>query len=198
MTVITKKYKWNGNLNYRSATKYIVLHHRAGEGDVDSIHAQHVSQGWTGIGYHYYKRKNGEVYTGRPEKAIGAHCTGYNNTSIGICFEGNYDNTAIMPKEQFDAGRELIQSLRATYPTAKVVGHKDLQATACPGVYFPMASITQEPIKLLTSANDITWALNHSFFPITNTKKFVKELDAAKKNDSSLYWGYYKLVNYIK
>lgn len=52
--------------------------------------------------------------------------------------------------------------------------------------------------KLLISANDITYELNKSFFPITETKKFVQELDEAKKNNSSLYWGYYKLVNKIK
>jgi hypothetical protein len=52
--------------------------------------------------------------------------------------------------------------------------------------------------ELLTSANDITWELNHSFFPITDMEKFVKELDEAKSKNSSLYWGYYKLVNKIK
>ena len=52
--------------------------------------------------------------------------------------------------------------------------------------------------KLLTSANDITWELNHSFFPITDMKKFVVELEEAKGKNSSLYWGYYKLVNKIK
>lgn len=52
--------------------------------------------------------------------------------------------------------------------------------------------------ELLTSANDITWELNHSFFPITDMGKFVKELDEAKQKNSSLYWGFYKLVNKIK
>ena len=51
---------------------------------------------------------------------------------------------------------------------------------------------------LLTSANDITWELNHTYFPILETEKFVKELDEAKQKNSSLYWGYYKLVNKIK
>lgn len=51
---------------------------------------------------------------------------------------------------------------------------------------------------LLTSANDIAWELNNSFFPITDTKKFVDELNQAKENNSSLYWGFYKLVNKIK
>lgn len=55
-----------------------------------------------------------------------------------------------------------------------------------------------EPVKELTSANDITWELNNSYFPITDVNKFVKELNEAKQKNSSLYWGYYKLVNKIK
>lgn len=50
----------------------------------------------------------------------------------------------------------------------------------------------------LTSANDITWELNHSYFPILETDNFVKALDEAKKANSPLYWGYYKLVNKVK
>lgn len=50
----------------------------------------------------------------------------------------------------------------------------------------------------LTSANDITWELNHSFFPITDTKRFVDALEQARVENSSLYWGFYKLVNGIK
>ena len=47
----------------------------------------------------------------------------------------------------------------------------------------------------LTSANDITWELDHSYFEILDKERFIAELDAAKNKNSSLYWGYYKLVN---
>ena len=52
--------------------------------------------------------------------------------------------------------------------------------------------------RLLTSAYDITEELSKSYFPITEKEKFVNELNTAKENNSSLYWGYYKLVNKIK
>jgi N-acetylmuramoyl-L-alanine amidase len=52
--------------------------------------------------------------------------------------------------------------------------------------------------QLLVSADDITKELNHSFFPITDMEKFSKELNEAKEKNSSLYWGFYKLVNKIK
>lgn len=52
--------------------------------------------------------------------------------------------------------------------------------------------------KLLETANDIVWELNHSYFPITETQNFVHALEQAKQSGSPLYWGYYKLVNKIK
>jgi murein DD-endopeptidase MepM/ murein hydrolase activator NlpD len=58
--------------------------------------------------------------------------------------------------------------------------------------------IYKEEKPMLTSANDIVWELNHTYFPITETAKFIKELEEAKVKNSSLYWGYYKLVNKIK
>lgn len=59
---------------------------------------------------------------------------------------------------------------------------------------------TPEVVKttLLESANDITWELNNTYFPIDDMTGFVKVLEEAKEKSSPLYWGYYKLVNRIK
>lgn len=51
---------------------------------------------------------------------------------------------------------------------------------------------------MIETPNDITWELNHSHFPIDDMAGFVKVLEEAQKNNSPLYWGYYKLVNRIK
>ena len=56
----------------------------------------------------------------------------------------------------------------------------------------------KEDKPMLETANDIVWELNHSYFPITETAKFIRELEEARLKNSSLYWGYYKLVNKIK
>ena len=58
MKIINKDFKWASVLSKRSETKYIILHHRAGEGDVESIHSTHLANGWAGIGYHFYVRKS--------------------------------------------------------------------------------------------------------------------------------------------
>ena len=194
MKIIETKHIWNGQLYKRNSTKHIILHHRAGNGDVESIHAQHLSQGWTGIGYHFYVRKDGTVYVGRPIDVIGAHATGFNNNSIGICFEGNFDSE-VMSQVQLQAGCELVAYVRNKYPNADVKGHGDYMTTACPGKNFPIDKIIN-PIerKALSEPNDIIWELSQRI-EIHEVDRAVAALEKAKNEDSSLYWILYKLVN---
>ena len=97
-----------------------------------------------------------------------------------------------MPEAQKSAGRELLGYLKGIYPDAEIKRHKDFMPTACPGKNFPFEEMTKTELK---SANDITWELDHSFFEILDKERFIKELEDAKNKNSSLYWGYYKLVN---
>lgn len=73
------------------------------------------------------------------------------------------------------------------------VNAKNIRGYGVPKYDKPVSQTT-----LLTSANDIAWELNNSHFPITEMERFVTALEEAKQNNSSLYWGYYKLVNKIK
>jgi N-acetyl-anhydromuramyl-L-alanine amidase AmpD len=69
----------------------------------------------------------------------GAHTLNYNSISYGICCEGAYSREH-MPQAQYEAlvERVLYNSKRFN---AKVVGHKDLQATDCPGANFPLQQL---------------------------------------------------------
>lgn len=110
----------------------VVLHHRAGNGDVESIHRQHLKNGWAGIGYHYYIRKNGDVYEGRPLKYMGSHCKGNNSCSVGICLEGDF-RKEVPTLEQLQSVRETYKVIKKTYRNVyKLVNHRDLFKTACP------------------------------------------------------------------
>ncbi len=195
MNIIENDFNWNGALSSRSSTKYIVLHHRAGTGDTASIHAQHLKNGWTGIGYHFYVRHDGGIHRGRPIDAVGAHAVGYNNMSVSVCFEGNFEKDKEMPVDQIKGGQEIVAYLKSLYPDATVLEHKDLGKTACPGKYFPFEKLVTDSAPLLKNADEITWELNHKYFNIEDYEGFIKALDKAKKENSSLYWGYYKLVN---
>lgn len=124
----------NTKLLRRKDTRIIILHHRCGVGDVNSIHLEHINRGWAGIGYHFYIRTNGEVWEGRPTDYVGAHCNHNNSYSIGICFEGDFRKTQ-PTQAQLDSCRELVAKLRRQYPNInKVLNHKDLYATLCPVV----------------------------------------------------------------
>ncbi|MBE7012208.1 MAG: hypothetical protein E7415_05995 [Ruminococcaceae bacterium] len=198
MNIIKTNFSWNGSLSKRAATNYIIIHHRAGNGDVNSIHSQHLKNGWTGIGYHFYIRKDGSVYEGRPLDTVGAHTSGKNSVSIGICFEGNYETqNAEMPTSQFNAGQELLAHLTTLYPSCEIKRHRDFQATACPGKYFPFEKILKYQKPYLTSASDITSTLNKLYFKIDDISGFIHSLEKAKSENSPMYWGYYKLVNNI-
>ena len=97
-----------GSMSYRSKTMRIILHHAAAVTcSVQDVHRWHINNGWAGIGYHFFVRKDGSVYRGRPENAVGAHASGSNSDSIGICFEGNFDIEP-MPAAQIQAGKELV------------------------------------------------------------------------------------------
>lgn len=142
MNIIDTGLKFAGALTRRSSTTEIILHHAAGDGDVESIHNWHIyGNGWLGIGYHFYIRKDGTIYRGRPEEMVGGHTYGSNSTSIGICCEGNFENEKMSPAQKNSCG-ELVGYLLEKWPTVyKVSKHKDYNATACPGKNFPFEDI---------------------------------------------------------
>lgn len=125
------------SLTYGNNPQEIIVHHaEASHCTVEDINAWHKGNGWAGIGYHYFVRKDGSIYKGRPDNAIGAHCQGSNTNTLGICFEGSY-MTETMPQEQLNAGRELIAYLKNKYKISCITRHKDHMSTDCPGNNFP-------------------------------------------------------------
>jgi N-acetyl-anhydromuramyl-L-alanine amidase AmpD len=141
MKINEVSYKWSGTLSKRRSTEMIVLHHADAKScTTQDIHKWHLKRGWTGFGYHFLVRKDGQIFRGRPEDTIGAHISNYNSRSIGICFEGDYMEET-MPRAQLEAGKELVAYLKDKYNINKVKGHRDLMATSCPGDKFPFDEI---------------------------------------------------------
>ena len=104
---------------------------------VADITRWHKQRGFRTIGYHYVVYRDGSVHLGRPEGEIGANCTGHNAVSIGVCYIGGLaadGKTAkdTRTKEQREALTMLLRRLRAKYPNAKIYGHRDFAAKACP------------------------------------------------------------------
>lgn len=166
-------WKWKSGLSVRPKTNYIVLHHAAAIAcSPYQIDSWHKANGWSGIGYHYFVRKDGSIYRGRPEWATGAHASGKNHESIGVCAEGNYDVEYIMPDSQKDAIKELLRYLKLKYPNTTVKGHKHVGATGCPGKYYPLSEMMEFYRNVISNESE---ELN-----VTQYEELKKEINTLK------------------
>ena len=136
-----------GVTNPRNITKIIVHCSATPEGEdftVDDIRKWHLDRGFSDIGYHYVIYRDGTIAKGRDEKIAGAHCTGQNTCSIGICYIGGNipreedpKNWSSKPKDtrteaQNQSLLKLLKELKGRYPQAVVYGHRDFESKACP------------------------------------------------------------------
>lgn len=129
----------------RKITKIIIHCAATPEGKdytVEQIRQWHTTpkpkgNGWKDIGYHFVIYRDGSVHPGRPIEQIGAHTSGYNANSIGICYIGGCAKDGKTPKdtrpiEQKAALVKLVAELRRRFPNASVHGHNEFANKACP------------------------------------------------------------------
>lgn len=141
-----------------------VIHHTAGrndytEADVPAIlrgiyryHA--VSLGWGDIGYNALVDRFGRIWEGRfgglTHPVTGGHAVGVNSTTFGIAVMGEFTSAAV-PEPAMHAVAQMTAwklALHGVTPDgagvkadgspmpARIVGHRDVQATLCPGDAF--------------------------------------------------------------
>ena len=182
MQIIDEKYNWNGGFTSRFKTDYIVLHHaEAVKCTAQDVHSWHRANGWTGIGYHFFVRKDGTIYRGRPLDVVGAHVQGMNSCSIGICAEGDYHTKEkTMPQAQKKSIIELCQYLKKNYyPNAKIVGHREIGDSNCPGRYYPLDEIKNmkyTEVLTMEQYNELKELINKQAAEIADLKNINKQL----------------------
>lgn len=133
----------------------------------EDIRKWHKQRGFNDIGYHYVIDLDGTVEQGRPIEQAGAHCTGHNAHSIGICYiggaywrdgvnakgkpiKGKDGKAVLIPKDtrtilQRMAMKELVAQLREQFPEATVHGHREFANKACP--CFDIQAELEDEIK---------------------------------------------------
>ena len=119
------------------------------EQTVEQIRRDHTTpvskggRGWSDIGYHYVVYLDGTVHEGRNVDVSGAHAVNHNANSIGVVYVGGVENRPGVPYEQLkpkDTRTEqqkasllaLLMDLRKLYPTARIIGHRDVSSKECP------------------------------------------------------------------
>ena len=133
----------------RTETKYIIAHTSAtppswdiGATEIRHLHTASKStpvkwgaynlkgKAWSDIGYHFVLPRNGIIELGRDIDAVGAHVRGYNRVSVGFCMVGGVSESGKAEDNytdlQWRAADFLVSMLTLRYPSAKVLGHRDL------------------------------------------------------------------------
>ncbi|QUX20233.1 MULTISPECIES: peptidoglycan recognition protein family protein [Nocardiopsis] len=158
---------------------YIVVHHTATANSTDHslAHAYSLSRaiqnhhmdtnGWADTGQQLTISRGGHVMEGRDrtlpaiaagQHVVGAHVAGNNSTCVGIENEGTY--TSVAPTAPLrDSLVETLAWLCAAYglnPRSAILGHRDFNATACPGdVLYAMLPELRDAVAGLLAARGV-------------------------------------------
>jgi N-acetyl-anhydromuramyl-L-alanine amidase AmpD len=122
-----------------SALTGIVIHHSASDFcNATDIANWHIKRGWPGIGYHFVIYADGTVNQTNELDTISYHVENKNTPNIGICLVGHLSYHAPTPY-QIASLKELITRINTLAGHNLVVrGHRDLQATECPGLLMKL------------------------------------------------------------
>ena len=90
------------------------------------------------VGYHYLIEANGAVIQARKENEIGAHDSGENSNSLGICLAGDF-STRLPSEEQAASAALLVKQIRGRWniPITRIEPHRWDDTTECPGKFLP-------------------------------------------------------------
>jgi hypothetical protein len=137
----------------------IILHHSAtrdsGTVSWNAIRRYHINEcKWGAIGYHFgteFIEDKGdpkgsyEILMGRFPNMTGAHTTGLNHTSLGVCFVGNFDKAPV-PEEQWRQGVKLVKWLCEHFGIliSEIWGHRDFANKTCPGNLFNIEKFKED------------------------------------------------------
>jgi nucleoid-associated protein YgaU len=197
----------------------VVIHHSVtSEGKTQAqveailrkIDDQHRKNGWGGIGYNLAVDYDGRIYEARGIDILGAHATGMNTKGYGICYIGD-GRKGITPKAVKGIEAAIVMLQNHSAKKLKVVGHRDVGSTACPGdkiyvlitggkfnIKYPLVAPkppkppVKPPVKpgdskkyVVARPGDSYWAIAVRVLKVPNTPrnypKIIKETSRIKK-----------------
>lgn len=118
----------------------VIVHHSGADNStIQSMSRYHTADkpqghGWPRLSYHFVIHY-GNVFVINDIDLLTYHARGYNARSIGICIIGNYENKLPSTRD-VRALHNLILILNFVLPGLKVLGHRDVSNTLCPGKHL--------------------------------------------------------------
>ena len=137
LTIITRA-QWGArpprevqNVSTVKRTGFMVHHSGAPAGQsVKVIQDYHMdTRGWSDIGYNFLVRDTGAIYEGRGWNHVGAHCTGWNTATIGVCLIGDYNHVEPPHIALESIGALYDEAQRHCGKTLRLMGHRDSGAS---------------------------------------------------------------------
>jgi hypothetical protein len=124
-----------GYMDMRQSTiKHIVIHHSASKPSttLEEITAWHKARGFNQVGYHKVIYDDGTIMNGRPESTVPASVKDHNKATLAVCVTGNFE--VDQPTTfQLISLELVIKEWQTKWPGAKVICHRELAPTLCPG-----------------------------------------------------------------
>jgi len=152
-----KKLRWAHR--YSPKVELLVVHHTAlnvsndDRSPLERVRALYEfhsnNRGWGDVGYHYLIDEKGQIYEGKSggDYVVGGHVYCGNVGTVGVAMMGNFEEEKPTQK-QMQSLMWLLDDLAKHYRvnlkykslwrgkgTNRIVGHKDLISTECPGYY---------------------------------------------------------------
>ncbi len=205
-----------GSPSYNATVKVGVIHHTASSSNytaaqaaamVRGIYAYHVKgRGWSDVGYNFLVDKYGRTYEGRAggidRFVVGAHAGGFNTSTFGVAFLGDYSKAAPPAKAILAAEKVLAWKLASAYrdPAAwssmrsagggtsrykagqyaslqGVSAHRQVGYTSCPGTpTFNKLGSIRSAVKALIGAGFADPAKTESGGVVTVTARTLKSM----------------------
>lgn len=98
---------------------------------VESIKKEFKNKGWKAPGYHYLVDVDGNVHQLLREESVSNGVKGYNSSAINVAYIGGItkehpEGIDTRTEKQKDGLIRILRRLRARYPSAKIMGHRDI------------------------------------------------------------------------
>ncbi len=201
---------------YQTPEKIVIHHSVTSNYDpnppatVRAIYYYHaVTLGWGDVGYNFLVDWHGNIYEGRYGglDVVGGHAYSYNYGSVGVCGMGTYGNTSnsVLPSAELLAGlvdvsawqcsRVLLHPLESSFfvdkTTQNIAGHRDYNATACPGdnLYAQLPALRSSVWAEIVAHTPAYQAhyLSHDAPAVLKTGQYAT-ISLSMENEGTLTW----------